>query len=280
MIGFNGGLIGKTRAASTASAVGVWTLNEQVRYKDASNWPSFADGTQSAPFETPSQATGRSSGVYYYKPTGYTGASFEAYTDCDTTGGPWALTWIVTNVNGDGADWWNGDSSMSGATGTNHFVSISTLGSTSSGTTKANAKNPMFDYYTFTSMMIVENHSGVLGTKQYALTTNSTFRLLFNTAESSSNNIVSSVLSSSGSFTTFNTSTLYLNSGLTASINSGDGGRLCAVLPSGEASGGISCRVDGGRSYGWKGNITRSDAGRSYAADGTTTDHTVWIYVK
>ena len=129
-------------------------------------------------------------------------------------------------------------------------------------------------------MMIVENHSGTLGTKRYSLSTNLSFRALFNTAESANNNIVSSVLGSSGSFTTFNTNTLYLNSGLSISVNSGDGGRLCAGLPSSEASGGISCRVDGGRGYSWKGNLTRNDSGRNYGSDGTTTDHTVWIYVK
>lgn len=239
---------------------------------------ALGPGTISSPFESPSDATGLSSGTYYYKPTGYTGSAFEAYTDCDTAGGPWALTWIVTNFNGSQTDWWNGDSSMSGATGVNHFTTTSTLGTTASGTSKANAKNPLFDFYSFTKMMIVENHAGVLGTKRYTLTTNSSFKTLFNTSESSSNNIVASVLGSTGSFTTFNTSTLYLNTGLTTTM-SGDGGRLLATLSSSEASGGISARVDGGRSYGWKGNLTRSDANRSYASDGTTTDHTVWIYV-
>lgn len=280
MIGFNGGLIGKDRTVSIGSAVGMWTPNEQVRYKSGNNWPFLSDGTLNAPFQTPLQATGRSSGAYYYKPTGYTGAAFEAYTDCDTEGGPWALAWIVTNVTGDGTDWWNGDSSMGGATGTNHFTSISTLGSTNSGSNKANAKNPFFDYYAFTNMMIVEDHAGTLGTKRYALTTNQSFRSLFDLSESASRNIVSSVLGSTGSFTTFNTNALHVNVGLTFSTLSGDGGRLVAALPSSEASGGISCRVDGGRSYGWKGNLTRSDAGRNYAQDGTTTDHTVWIYVK
>jgi hypothetical protein len=275
MLGFNGGLIGKARSAFTAGAVGVWTLNEQVRYKDASNWPFFADGTPESPFGTPAQATGRSSGVYYYKPAGYTGAPFEAYTDCDTTGGPWALTWIVTNVNGDGVDWWNGDSFLSGATGTNHFTSISTLGSTLSETSKTNAKNPLFDYLAFTKMMIKENHSGTLGTKRYALSASATFRSRFDGTPSTAANSVSSVLGSSGSFSTFTTNDLYFN----YSNASNDGGRLLAALPLGEASGGIGTWVDKSRSYGWKGNLTRSDANRHYNTDGTTTDHTVWIFV-
>lgn len=280
MIGFNGGLIGKDRSTTSAASVpGVWTLGEHIKAKRNNTWPLLGPGTISLPFEQPSDATGFPSGTYYYKPTGYTGSAFEAYTDCGTAGGPWALAWIVTNVTGDGTDWWDGDSSMGGATGTNHFTTTSTLGSTASGTSKANAKNPFFDFYSFTKMMIVENHQGTLGTKRYSLTTNSSFKTLFNTAESSGNNIVSSVLGSSGSFTTFTTNTLYLNTGLTMSTMSGDGGRLLATLSSSEASGGISARVDGGRGYGWKGNLTRSDANRSYGSDGTTTDHTVWIYV-
>ena len=35
MIGFNGGLLGKTRTTSVENAVGVWSLVEQVRYRAA-----------------------------------------------------------------------------------------------------------------------------------------------------------------------------------------------------------------------------------------------------
>lgn len=234
--------------------------------------PSIGE-TSDNPASSPSEVTAQTTGVYWYKPSGYSGSAFEAYTDFDTSGGPWVLTWIVTNANGDTVDWWDGDSSMSGATGTNHFTTTSTLGSTTSGTSKNNAKNPFFDYYSFTDMMIVENHSGTLGTKRYRLSETNTFKYHF--INQSDASLVSSVLGSSGSFTTFTTNTLYFNWNL-----SNDGGRMTATTPLSEASGGISCRVDGTRSYSWKGNITRSDSGRNYNSDGTTTDHTVWIYVK
>lgn len=39
MIGFNGGLIGKERAASAGSTSGVWTLGEQSILKAAGKWP-------------------------------------------------------------------------------------------------------------------------------------------------------------------------------------------------------------------------------------------------
>lgn len=39
MIGFNGGLIGQDRTTARAAAVGVWTLNEQIKAKRNSLWP-------------------------------------------------------------------------------------------------------------------------------------------------------------------------------------------------------------------------------------------------
>ena len=210
-------------------------------------------------------------GIWYFKPSGYTGTAFQTYVDV-STGGPWALTWIVTNANGDGDDWWDGDSSMSGSSGTNHFTSISTLGSTTDPTSKNNAKNPLFDYYSFTNMRIDENHSGTTGTKTYQLNTTNTFNHHFN--NQSGSDLVSSVLTTTGSFTTFSTSNLYFNLNL-----NNDGARIAATQPSNEAVGGISARVDGSRSFSWKGNITRS-SGTNFNSDGTTTDHTVWIWIK
>ena len=277
---YNSGAYSSITAPSAIDGVAVYdrvlTQSEVASLYLVGN--AIPEGTLDNPFSIPSQAFGKISRIYYYKPSGYTGTPFQAYTDCDTAGGPWVLTWAVTNIDGDGTDWWNGDSSMSGNTGTNHFTSISTLGTTTSATSKANAKNPLFDYCAFRSMMIVENFTGTLGTKRYAVTTNTTFRDLFTNQTGA--NLVLSVLGSTGSFTAFTTSALYFNAYLTGAT--GDGGRLIPELPDtsgAQASGGISCRVDGGRGYGWKGNLTRSDASRNYSLDGTTTDHTVWIYL-
>ncbi len=82
-------------------------------------------------------------------------------------------------------------------------------------------------------------------------------------------------MTTTGSFTTFNTSNLYFNYAL-----DNDGARIAAAGASSEACGGIAARVDGYNGYDWKGNITRNDSGRTYNSDGTTTDHTVWIWVK
>jgi hypothetical protein len=42
MIGFNGGLIGKDRTSSQLAAVGVWTLDEQVKEQRNELWPLVA----------------------------------------------------------------------------------------------------------------------------------------------------------------------------------------------------------------------------------------------
>jgi hypothetical protein len=44
MIGFNGGLIGKDRAATALAAVGVWTLDEQIKARRTFAWPATAQG--------------------------------------------------------------------------------------------------------------------------------------------------------------------------------------------------------------------------------------------
>ena len=43
MIGFNGGLIGKDRTTTLAAAVGVWTLDEQIKARRNAIWPGAGD---------------------------------------------------------------------------------------------------------------------------------------------------------------------------------------------------------------------------------------------
>jgi len=76
----------------------------------------------------------------------------------------------------------------------------------------------------------------------------------------------------------FSSNTLMFNYQLSA--NGGDGARLSSTPASSEASGGLGTRVDGGRSYPWPGNISRDDSGRVYSAGGTTSDHTIYMFVR
>jgi uncharacterized protein (DUF2147 family) len=59
-----------------------------------------------------------------------------------------------------------------------------------------------------------------------------------------------------------------------------DGGIFATTGIVGEASGGLIMNVDGTYNNSWAGEITRNDSNRFYANDGTTTDHTVWVFGK
>jgi hypothetical protein len=48
MIGFNGGLIGKDRTPTALAAIGVWTLDEQIKARRSGAWPELEDPDASA----------------------------------------------------------------------------------------------------------------------------------------------------------------------------------------------------------------------------------------
>jgi len=263
--------------STSAGSIYYNTTDDELKFYDGSSWTALGGGpsgiSQADPLTSFDQAS--VDGVYWIRPTGISqGSEIRTYINKSEGNGGWALAWVVTNANGDGADWWDGDSSMSGNSGTNHFTSTTSyFGSTLTNNTKSNAKNILFNNYQFSRMMIIENHSGTMGVKQYNMNTIQTFAHHFN--NQSGSDLVANVLKTSGSFSTFNTSNLYFNFTL-----NNDGARIAATTASAESVGGISARVDGNRNYLWKGNLTRSDSNRNFNNDGTTTDHTVWIYVQ
>jgi hypothetical protein len=223
------------------------------------------------------------SGAYYVAPTGYTGTPIQTYIDNSTTGGKWMLAMVVTNVDGDEADWFNNDSWVTPIGSPDYFTQINTLNTSFlTGLNKKNSKHPLVDYYSFSEMLIRENFEGTVGTKAYTLNTTKSLRARWtdgsNPADGDQgyNNQVSSIIGTTGTMGgTFYTNTLDFNYSI-----QNDGGRIAATPISTECVGGISTKVDNGRGYGWKGNLTRSDSGRAYANDGTTTDHTVWIFLR
>lgn len=238
----------------------------------------------SNPFITSSQISATyPSGVYYVSPSGYNGNPIATYVDNTTTGGQWMLAMVVTNVDGDTVDWFDGDSWNGTNTTTDHFTTISTLNTSFlTGLNKKNAKHPLTDYYAFNQMMIREDYSGTIGTKAYNLNRTASLRARWTDGTDpvdslqTYNNQVSSIIGTTGTMGgTFTTNTLDFNYTLT-----NDGARISATDVISEAVGGISARVDNGRNYAWRGNLTRSDGGRNYNSDGTTTDHTVWIFVR
>lgn len=250
------------------------------------NWEDLnapQKGTLQNPITNSSETAGLASGAYYVQPSGYGGTVYQTYIDNNTLGGGWMLAWVVTNSNGSEVDWFAGDNWNGTGTGTDHFSTISVLNTSSlTALNKTNAKHPLFDYYQFSQMMIRENYNGTIGNKGYTLNATKSFREWFTDGSNpidsnqSYSNKVSSIIGTSGTMGgTFYTDTLDFNYTLT-----NDGARMAATSVYQEATGGISAKVDNGRSYAWKGNLTRSDSNRFYNNSGITSDHTVWIFVR
>jgi len=234
------------------------------------------------PFTSKSLMSSYPSGTYWVKFDGMQDA-VQTYFDNSTAGGGWLLAFTVTNANGKLVNWWNNDTSMPGNSSNtpNYFTSTSTLGSTAT-MSKSNAKNTLFNTYSFADTMIVENHNGTIGKKAYTLGSTNTYLGWFqNTATHDVfTNRVSSVINSEGTMRAFNTNQLDFN--LQLSGAPGDGGRIVPEGPTNECVGGISTRTDGNNSYsyGWSGNLLPNTSGRAYATDGSTSDHTAWIFVR
>ena len=238
--------------------------------------------TSSAPYTSKAQMSSTASGTHWIQFSGMS-EPVQTYYDNVTAGGGWLLAFTVTNVNGKLVNWWNNDTSMpnNAANTPNYFTSTSTLGSTAT-LSKSNAKNNLFNNYAFSQTMIKEDHSGTTGFKAYTLNQSKTYLGWFTDIATHDNftNRVSSLDYSSGTMRAFTTSQIDFNLQLTG--NPGDGGRM---VPEGvlvECVGGFSTRTDGNTGYssGWSGNILRNDSNRTYGENGSTTDHTAWVFVK
>ena len=256
------------------------------RYYNGTEWiqvaAAGADGSQLRPFTTFSEMSQAAApdGSYYVQLSGMS-SSIQTYVK-KLNGVYYALAAIVTNSDGDTADWWTGDSTKANSSGTNYFTTDTTLRTSSmqNETTKDNAKNEIFNTVSFNKLMIKEDHNGTTGYRAYTLNASKKFggasgtRWFSTTSgQGTTSNVVQSNTYSTGTQYAFKTSNLYFDY-----QTNNDGGRLIPSTPSNEASGGWSTRVDGHTGYYWKGNLTRNDS-RQYNQDGTTTDHTAWMFI-
>ena len=256
------------------------------RYYNGTEWiqvaAAGADGSQLRPFTTFSEMSQAAApdGSYYVQLSGMS-SSIQTYVK-KLNGVYYALAAIVTNSDGDTADWWTGDSTKANSSGTNYFTTDTTLRTSSmqDETTKDNAKNEIFNTVSFNKLMIKEDHNGTTGFRAYTLNASKKFggasgtRWFSTTSgQGGTSNVVQSMTYSTGTQYAFKTSNLYFDY-----QTNNDGGRLIPSTPSNEASGGWSTRVDGHSGYSWKGNLTRNDS-RQYNQDGTTTDHTAWMFI-
>ena len=256
------------------------------RYYNGTEWiqvaAAGADGSQLRPFTTFAEMSQAAApdGSYYVQLSGMS-SSIQTYVK-KLNGVYYALAAIVTNSDGDTADWWTGDSTKANSSGTNYFTTDTTLRTSSmqNETTKDNAKNEIFNTVSFNKLMIKEDHNGTTGFRAYTLNASKKFggasgtRWFSTTSgQGTTSNVVQSNTYSTGTQYAFKTSNLYFDY-----QTNNDGGRLIPSTPSNEASGGWSTRVDGHSGYSWKGNLTRNDS-RQYNQDGTTTDHTAWMFI-
>ena len=256
------------------------------RYYNGTEWiqvaAAGADGSQLSPFTTMAEMSQAAApdGSYYVQLSGMSSA-IQTYVK-KLNGVYYVLAAIVTNSDGDTADWWQGDTTKSNASGTNYFTTDTTLRTSSmqNETTKDNAKNEIFNTVSFNKLMIKEDHNGTTGYRAYTLNASKKFggasgtRWFSTTSgQGTTSNVVQSNTYSTGTQYAFKTSNLYFDY-----QTNNDGGRLIPSPPSNEASGGWSTRVDGHSGYSWKGNLTRNDS-RQYNQDGTTTDHTAWMFI-
>ena len=256
------------------------------RWYNGSEWVQFgaagADGSQLRPFTTFSEMAQAAApdGAYYVQLSGMS-SSIQTYVR-KVNNVYYALAASVTNSDGDTADWFQGDSTHSNSSGTNYFITDTTLRTSSmqDETTKDNAKNEIFNTVSFNKLMIKEDHNGTTGYRAYTLNASKKFggasgtRWFSTTSgQGTTSNVVQSSTYSTGTQYAFKTSNLYFDY-----QTNNDGGRLIPSPPSNEASGGWSTRVDGHSGYSWKGNLTRNDS-RQYNQDGTTTDHTAWMFI-
>ena len=255
------------------------------RWYNGSEWVQFgaagADGSQLRPFTTFSEMAQAAApdGAYYVQLSGMS-SSIQTYVR-KVNNVYYALAASVTNSDGDTADWFTGDSTHANSSGTNYFITDTTLRTSSLvSEAKDNAKNSIFNTVSFNKLLIKEDHNGTTGFVAYTLNASKKFggasgTRWFNQSSGGGNtsSAVQSRTHTQGTQTTYNQSNIYFQY-----QTNNDGGMLVSDGISNESTGGWSTRVDGHTGYHWKGNLTRT-SGRHYNSDGTTTDHTAWMYI-
>ena len=230
-------------------------------------------------------AVSASNGSYFFD---HDGTAYETYYIGDVLGGGWQLAMCVTNGATSSStgrtDWFDGDASMLSNTGTDWFTASNSNELNVSSMTalnKTNSRGRGF-FKSFTNMMIRQNIGGTIGYRSYVLNASNSLYSWLQTADHPTFTDRTSSSSTAGSGVTTNNSTAIRLSNIDFNyLTSNDGGR---IVTSGtfvsEASGGISCRVDGGRTYAWAGNVVNDYTARTYSSDGNLDDHTLWIFVK
>jgi hypothetical protein len=287
---------GDTYINSTSSKVKSYNGSAWVNLSNASLGEEGNPASDGAALLAESAANG----AYYFD---HDGTAYETYYIGDVLGGGWQLAMCVTNGADSGdtvaealgsatgrTDWFNGDATVGSGntgvspTGTDWFTASNSNElnvSSMTGLNKTNSRGRAF-FKSFTNMMIRQNVGGTVGYRSYVLNASNSLYSWLQTADHPTFTNRTSSSSTAGSGVTTNNSTAIRLSNIDFNyLTSNDGGRIVTSGAfSSEASGGISCRVDGHRGYPWSGNVVNDYTARAYSLDGTIDDHTLWIFVK
>ena len=202
-------------------------------------------------------------GNYWFK--NGSDSAYQAYYLGTVDGGGWTYLCSMSN-NVNDHEYWTSSGTW---TNTDTRIGQTTTVGTLTSLTKNSSKAPAFWNLSFNKILFYVNYGGAIGWERYNFNHNNTLQhfMLNNT----STHVAPAYSNRQQPFT----GTIYMRNAAT-----NDGGIFATTTPNGEASGGLIINVDGTYNNSWAGEITRNDSNRFYANDGTTTDHTVWVFGK
>jgi hypothetical protein len=218
---------------------------------------------------------GKSAGNYWFK-TG-SAPAYQAYYTTDDGGG-WTPLCSFSNFVSKYQLWFSDGSTVPSPNANQQpnvdtRISVETSAGTATSLTKNSFKVPAFWEFPVNKLLFKVNLEGSTGFARYEPNANQTMKYMMLNRTSTDSRVTSS-----GTVEPMIGSIYWRNS------LANDGGYMVTALASSEACGGIITLVDGavysGEDNGWNGNITRTTGGRTYSQDGTTTDHTIWVYGK
>jgi hypothetical protein len=224
------------------------------------------DGTTEAGAVTDAStllALNKGDGNYWFK--NGSDSAYQAYYLGTVDGGGWTYLCSMSNAVSDHEYWTSSGTHVNTDTRIGQTTTVGTLTSL----TKNSSKAPAFWNLNFNKILFYVNFGGTIGWERYNFNHNNTLQhfMLNNT----STHTAPAYSNRQQPFT----GTIYMRNAY-----NNDGGIFATTGIVGEASGGLIMNVDGNYGNSWAGEITRNDSNRFYANDGTTTDHTVWVFGK